>query len=90
MTTCQTAANEFLRQFWSVMYPPLELQTLAVAAPAQRATKAAKMIGYLSKTQEKVDALIRIAHHEGVDPARVEIVKGPCSTLYHVLLIRCL
>ena len=75
MRTCQTAANEFLRQFWSAICPPpAEPQTLAVATPAQKATKAAKMIGYLAKTHEKVDALIRAAHVEGVDPKRVEIV----------------
>ena len=75
MATCQTAANEFLRQFWSAMYPPpAELQTLSVATPAQKASKAAKMISYLSKTHEKVDALVRAAQLEGVDPKRVEIV----------------
>lgn len=77
MTTCQTAANEFLRQFWSAICPPpAEPQSLAVATPAQKATKAAKMIGYLTKTHEKVDALIRAAHVEGVDPKRVEIVRA--------------
>lgn len=77
MTTCQTAANEFLRQFWSSMYPASAevLQTVNVATPAQRAAKAAKMIGYLSKTPEKVHALIRAAQVEGVDPTRVEIVR---------------
>ncbi|KII92831.1 hypothetical protein PLICRDRAFT_89359 [Plicaturopsis crispa FD-325 SS-3] len=78
LTTCQTAANEFLRQFWSTIYPPpTELQTLAVATPAQKAAKAARMIGYLSKTHEKVDALIRAAQSEGVDPARVEVAMKP-------------
>ena len=86
MTTCQTAANEFLRQFWSSIYPPpAELQTVAVATPAQKATKAAKMIGYISKTHEKVDALVRTAQREGIDPARIEIVsvvsEHSCSML---------
>jgi transcription initiation factor TFIIH subunit 1 len=75
MTTCQTAANEFLRQFWLCMYPPVtEQQALAPATPAQKAAKAAKMIGYLGKTHEKVDALIRTAQVEGIDAARVKIV----------------
>lgn len=75
MTTCQTAANEFLRQFWSAMYPPpMELQTVVIATPAQRTAKAAKMIGYISKTHEKVNALIQTAQQHGVDPNRVETV----------------
>jgi transcription initiation factor TFIIH subunit 1 len=77
MTTCQTAANEFLRQFWSSMYPPVaEQQVLAPATPAQKAAKAAKMIGYLAKTHEKVDALVRTAHLDGFDSTRVEIVRA--------------
>lgn len=75
MTTCQTAANEFLRQFWLAIYPPLgELQTAASATPAQRATKAAKMIGYISKTHEKVYALVKTAEQHGIDATRVENV----------------
>lgn len=75
MTTCQTAANEFLRQFWLAIYPPAnESQALSVATPAQKAAKAAKMIGYLGKTHEKVEALVGVAHREGVDPARVQVV----------------
>jgi transcription initiation factor TFIIH subunit 1 len=83
MTTCQTAANEFLRQFWSSIYPPpADLPTLAVASPAQRATKAAKMITYISKTREKVDALLRAARLEGIDPTSVETVSGfVCKSL---------
>ncbi|TFK44377.1 hypothetical protein BDQ12DRAFT_620409 [Crucibulum laeve] len=78
MTTCQTAANEFLRQFWSATYPPpVELQTLAAATPAQRAAKAAKMISYISKTPEKVAALIQTAQHHGIDPTRVETAMKP-------------
>jgi len=52
----------------------MELQTAGTATPAQKATKAAKMISYISKTQEKVDALIESARNEGVDPAGVKIV----------------
>ena len=76
MTTCQTAANEFLRQFWSATYPPpAEFQTVAVTTPAQRATKAAKMISYISKTPEKVQAIVQTAQQHGIDPSRVETVR---------------
>lgn len=75
MTTCQTAANEFLRQFWLAIYPPpLELPTASSSTPAQKAAKAAKMAGYLEKTHEKVDALVRTAQREGFDQTRVQVV----------------
>jgi transcription initiation factor TFIIH subunit 1 len=75
MTTCQTAANEFLRQFWLSTYPPpAELQTVLPATPAQRAAKATKMIGYISKTEEKVRALVEMAQQHGIDPVRVQTV----------------
>ncbi|KZT72123.1 hypothetical protein DAEQUDRAFT_686417 [Daedalea quercina L-15889] len=78
LTTCQTAANEFLRQFWLSIYPPVtEGQLLSAATPAQKAAKAAKMIGYLSRTREKVDALVNAARQEGVDPGRVQVVMKP-------------
>jgi len=78
MTSCQTAANEFLRQFWSsVCPPPIDVPLLAAATPAQRASKAAKMAGYLAKTYEKVDALIRAAPTEGIEPKRIEIAMKP-------------
>lgn len=78
MTTCQTAANEFLRQYWSSTLPqPPELQTAATATPAQRAAKAVKMIGYLSKTPEKVQALVETAKASGLDGARVEVAMRP-------------
>ena len=77
MTTCQTAANEFLRQFWLAMYPPPnDSQALSVATPAQKAAKAAKMAGYLAKTPEKIDALVAMARKEGADPARVQVVSA--------------
>lgn len=52
----------------------MELQTVVIATPAQRTAKAAKMIGYISKTHEKVNALIQTAQQHGVDPNRVETV----------------
>ncbi|KAF9010536.1 hypothetical protein BDQ17DRAFT_1387769 [Cyathus striatus] len=78
MTTCQTAANEFLRQFWSATYPPpSELQTTSAPTPQQRAAKAAKMIGYVTKTHEKVQALVQTAQMHGIDPTRVETAMKP-------------
>lgn len=75
MTTCQTAANEFLRQFWLAIYPPpTELPTASASASVQKAAKAAKMIGYLEKTGEKVDAIVRAAQGEKADPAKVQVV----------------
>ncbi|RPD74247.1 hypothetical protein L226DRAFT_86975 [Lentinus tigrinus ALCF2SS1-7] len=44
-----------------------------VPTPAQKAAKAAKMIRYLSKTHEKVEALVSVTHQGGVDPARVQV-----------------
>ncbi|KAJ7287846.1 hypothetical protein C8J57DRAFT_1285066 [Mycena rebaudengoi] len=84
MVSCQSATNEFLRQFWTAMYPPIvEAQVVNVATPAQRATKAAKMIGYLHKTQEKVDALVYMGPQHNVDPARIEIAMKPILTAVH-------
>ncbi|KAF7977747.1 hypothetical protein HWV62_2832 [Athelia sp. TMB] len=76
MTTCQTAANEFLRQFWAAIYPS------SAATPAQRdkaaaTATAAKMAGYLGKTPEKVAALVRAAPAEGVAAERVEVAMQP-------------
>ncbi|THH12104.1 hypothetical protein EW146_g7816 [Bondarzewia mesenterica] len=77
MRTCQTAANEFLRQFWTSMYPPVADQPFAPTNPAQKAAKAARMAGYLAKTHEKVDAIVRAAQYAGVDRAKVEIAMKP-------------
>ena len=77
MTTCQTAANEFLRQFWSAMYPPpTDAPTVTIATPAQRMAKATKMIAYISKTHEKVDALLKTAQAHDIDPSQVQIVSS--------------
>ena len=75
MTACQTAANEFLRQFWLTIYPPSsDSQTASAATPAQKAAKAAKMIGYLEQTNEKVNALAHAASISGVDPSKIRTV----------------
>ncbi|KAF8588721.1 BSD-domain-containing protein [Ramaria rubella] len=78
MTTCQTAGNEFLRQFWSAIYPPSsDLQTLATASPAHKAAKADRMADYLSRTPAKVDALIHMARQEGADVIKVQVALQP-------------
>ncbi|KAF9051169.1 hypothetical protein BDZ89DRAFT_527109 [Hymenopellis radicata] len=80
MTTCQTAANEFLRQFWAATYPSVSDQTLSIATPAQRATKAAKMAGYLAKTHEKVAAIVATSHAQGVDSHKIQTAMQPVLT----------
>ncbi|KAG0701322.1 hypothetical protein DFH29DRAFT_927275 [Suillus ampliporus] len=74
LTTCQTAANEFLRQFWTSLYPP-PATTSSTTTPAQNAAKASKMAAYLGKTHEKVEALVRAGQMEGVEPERVQVVR---------------
>jgi transcription initiation factor TFIIH subunit 1 len=84
MRTCQTAANEFLRQFWSAIYPQQsDFPTLGGAAASAnasaRAVKAAKMAGYLEKTPEKIKAIVSMAEHAGVDRSKVEMVSANTS-----------
>ncbi|PPQ99447.1 hypothetical protein CVT24_005254 [Panaeolus cyanescens] len=78
MIACQTATDEFLRQFWSAVYPPLgDLQVASQATPAQRAAKAARMIGYISATPEKVQKLIRAGEMHGCPPKKIETAMKP-------------
>ncbi|KAF9060658.1 hypothetical protein BDP27DRAFT_1339317 [Rhodocollybia butyracea] len=78
MRSCQTAANEFLRHFWTSISPPMtDGPILNSSTPAQRATKAAKMVGYLSKTHEKVAAIVQTAQQQGIDPTRVQVAMQP-------------
>jgi len=76
MRTCQTAANEFLRQFWSAIYPPAGETLVGSTTPAQKTAKATRMAGYLTKTPEKVAAIIRAAEMAGAgaDRGRVQTV----------------
>jgi len=68
MTTCATAANEFLRQFWTAIYPPInEAPAITNSTPAQKSARMTKMVTYLTRTHEKVDAIIDAAQEEGVD-----------------------
>ncbi|KAH9058834.1 hypothetical protein EDB87DRAFT_1625613 [Lactarius vividus] len=78
MRTCQTAANEFLRQFWSAIYPPIGETTLGGPTTlAQKTAKATRMAGYLTKTPEKVAAIVRAAEMAGVDRSRVQTGMQP-------------
>ncbi len=45
-----------------------------MAAPAQRAAKATKMISYIAQTSEKVNVMKRLAEQSGIDPTRIETV----------------
>jgi transcription initiation factor TFIIH subunit 1 len=85
MRTCQTAANEFLRQFWTATYPPIT-DGPSLSTPAQRAAKASKMVGYLSKTPEKVAAIVQTAQQQGLDAARVEVVSHTTFVRTHFLI----
>ena len=76
MRTCQTAANEFLRQFWSAIYPPAGETLGGPTTLAQKMAKATRMAGYLTKTPEKVAAIIRAAEEAGVDHGRVRTVSA--------------
>ena len=84
MRTCQTAANEFLRQFWSAIYPPVGETLGGPTTLAQKTAKATRMAGYLIKTPEKVAAIIRAAEMAGVDRARVQIVE--CTRWFSPIL----
>ncbi|KIY74448.1 hypothetical protein CYLTODRAFT_416282, partial [Cylindrobasidium torrendii FP15055 ss-10] len=77
MRTCQTAANEFLRQFWAAMAPPVTEAVLAPQTPAQRVAKAAKMAAYLARTHEKVSALVAAGMAQGIDPQKIQTALQP-------------
>jgi len=82
MSTCQTAANEFLRQFWVSLFPAVQ----DLRSPNfnkfsdQRESKAAKMIAYLQTTREKVKALLALAAQLNIDPVVVETAMQPLMT----------
>ena len=78
MRSCHTAANEFLRQFWSSVFPPpSDGNILTALSAAQRATKTAKMAGYLVKFPEKIEAIIETAKQQGFDATKVETAMKP-------------
>lgn len=76
MTSLQTATAEFLRQFWSAIYPPPPEQgLLSVASPDQLSSRADKMSKYLAKTRSKVAALNHKASQIGMDARRIDAVR---------------
>ncbi|KZP34228.1 hypothetical protein FIBSPDRAFT_809314 [Athelia psychrophila] len=88
MAGCQTAANEFLRQFWAAVYPAALSTSTSTGTgtgtgkdrgreKAERDATAAKMAGYLGKTAEKVAGLVRAGVGEGVEGERVEVAMRP-------------
>jgi len=78
ITTCATATNEFLRQFWSALYPSVQdAPTLGVLNATQRAAKINKMIDYIMRTHEKVDAIKLTGQHAGVDLQVMETAFAP-------------
>jgi transcription initiation factor TFIIH subunit 1 len=78
MATCQTAANEFLRQLWFALFPSSqEMRNPAFSKLLeQREAKAAKMVSYLQSTHEKVEALYPLAQQLNVDATIVEMVSS--------------
>jgi len=77
MKTCQTAGNEFLRLFWSAVYPPpSELQTPGATSVAHKAAKIDRMADYLMGTQAKVDALVHAAVESKIDHTKVQVVSA--------------
>lgn len=74
METCQTAGNEFLRQFWSAIYPSaFEVQRQS-APPVYKEAKADRMVEYIARTPAKIEALVQEARASGADPERVQSV----------------
>jgi hypothetical protein len=51
-------ANVILRQFWSAVDPPAE-ESQTLGGPTTLQAKAVRMAGHLTKTPEKVAAIIR-------------------------------
>jgi len=90
MSTCQTAANEFLRQFWFSLFPsPHDMRSGSFSRLSeQREAKAAKMISYLQTTCEKVEALYSLARQLSIDPSIVETAMAPLMTsVYRALKV---
>ena len=83
MLSCQASANEFLRHFWSAILPsnPSDFgySAASMAAPAQKAAKAVRMMGYLEKTQERVDTIVQQSQIvPGTDAVAVREALEPC------------
>jgi len=70
MKLCEATTNEYLRHFWSAVYPPLDFPT--VAPVKDRAAKAASMVQLLEATSETVTGLVQKAAGNNWDSAKVE------------------
>jgi len=74
LASCQTAANEFLRQYWLSVFPSPQDSAGLSSTAASRAAKASKMIMYLTTTHERVDAIVKDAVNGGLDVIVLENV----------------
>ncbi|KAF8304970.1 hypothetical protein DL93DRAFT_2089951, partial [Clavulina sp. PMI_390] len=77
VVSCATSTNEFLRQFWSAAYPPIDSGAgapLVVLTPAQREAKMTKMAGHIAKARERIGAVVLAAQHAGVELSVVQAV----------------
>lgn len=79
MLSAQTSTNEFLRHFWSAMLPPNpnDYSAAALSTPMQKANKVNRMLGYLEKSKERVDSIVKEAEGKGADPVAVRAALGP-------------
>ncbi|GJJ06326.1 hypothetical protein Clacol_000517 [Clathrus columnatus] len=78
MATCQTAGNEFIRQFWSAVYPSsYETPNQMAASSIYRQAKLDRMAEYIARTPAKVEALVQEARQSGTDPERVQAALRP-------------
>lgn len=83
MLSCQASANEFLRHFWSAILPSnpsdFGFSAASMAAPAQKAAKAVRMMEYLEKTQARVDTIVQQSQNvPGTDTVAVREALEPC------------
>ena len=82
MISCQAAANEFLRHYWSAVLPPRadDISAAAMATPQQKAAKAQRMVEYLEKTQLRVDTVVADAQQpqNSADHVAVREALQPC------------
>ncbi|KIL65942.1 hypothetical protein M378DRAFT_192221 [Amanita muscaria Koide BX008] len=87
MASAQTSANEFLRQYWSSIYPPLtESQNTIISTPSQRTARASKMIGYITHVPENINMLKKTAEQNGIDPRLIETAMKPTLTAVETAL----
>lgn len=85
ITTLSAATSEFLRQFWTALYPPTQDDprriSLASASPAAREAKILKMVGFLALTHDKVNAIYEMGRHQALDLAVIETASRGISGL---------